>query len=376
MFGGAVIGEWAAPRRGVKHDMAPGWSTTTLALAASVLVASLAAVFLAGGHRLALEPQTSADIRRTLVVAAGALFFGAGLIQLSVWQVDRSASRGQGGVALIVFGFSAAFLSGQGPLIHTSPQTAMLNPVAAAVVALSTLGVICSTRRASPRNVLRPGLLVTCWLAATAVAFTAIVLLRQVGHVDLDPAPTFQLALELTIATAWLSAAIAAVRGGEAQAEGAGADTGLLSAFAFVWLMRALAVYQPVAWGLASALLLALVSVVALVRAMTELSEAAKIEHDRIDAAETALAAATDALQAYDDRGRDIRHGSRNSMLALRLATRTLAEHGERLDPETRVQLSRAIVGEVALLEGLLAHGHCSSTAGVGVRIPAQAVRS
>jgi hypothetical protein len=337
-----------------------------------VLLAS--GVALASGQWLHLDAhldgQSLIGARRTLVIIASALFFGAGLMQLSVWRVDRRMPRGQAGLAMVVFGMSATFLSGLGPLLHESAQATLLNPLAAALVATTTLAVVATTQD----DVMRPGLLAPLWLWVVAMAFAALAAIRHVLGVSLDPSPALEMALELGVASMWFTAAVASAKQTGRQATWD--DTGLLAALGCVWLMRAGAVLDPAAWGLASAVLLGLVSLVVLTTAMIEVGDAAESEHERVAAAEAALAAATRALTTYDRQRQDMRHGSRNAMAALRLATQVLAEHGEQLEPEARQQLRLALVDQVGELDVLLTQRVRPSHASSFARIPAQAVRS
>lgn len=372
MFGGAVIGGWSAPQRAAGQHTAPGWSPTTLALAVSVVLTALLGSVLAWGDWFQMTSQTLYFLRRTVNISAGALFFGAGLIELCMGRMDRA--RGTGGVVLVVLGLSAAFLSGQGPLLHHSVLAQTLNPLAWALVAASTLAAVATTRGDAASAVLRSAVVLTCSLSATVVTFLVLVAARHLAGISLDPSPAFQLVLELAVAALWFAAAVrVSGRGPTSQDAGAGAP--VLAALGCVWLMRSGAVAAPAAWGLASAGLLALVAIIAITRATTELMETTESERDRMAAAESALAAASHALESAEHHRRDIRHGCRNSMLALRLATQTLASHGERLDPDSRLRLSEAVVAEVTELERLLTH-QAGGGSTAPARVPAQAVRT
>lgn len=375
MFGGTEIGGWAAPHRAAGGQSAPGWSPTSLALATSVVLPIVMGMALAYGEFRA-TPEALSYLRRTLNIGAGAIFFGAGLIHLSVRRVDSGSARGQGGLVLVVLGLSAAFLSGQGPVLHASVLPTVLNPLAWALVALATLGALATIRHFAARDTLRTAPVAAAWLAVMAAGFAALVALRELAGVSLDLPPVAQVLLELTVAAMWFLAAVAVTGPDPTLTAGTGADARVLGALGCVWLMRAGAVAEPFAWGFSSAVLLSLVAVVTLTKAMTELTRAAETEHDRVSAAEAALAAAQSALDAAEHHRRDIRHGCRNSMHALRLATQTLALHGERLDTQSRVRLSQAVVAEVNELEQLLRQCAHPSAAASLVRVPAQRERS
>ncbi len=329
---------------------------------------------MASGDWLGLDALV---LRRSVVIAAGALLFGAGILELASWRVDRRPSRGRGGAALVVLGLSSTLVTGQGWLLHDAYQTAMLNPLAGTIPSLAALALLATAGRSRGRVGSHPEAFAAGWLGVSVVAFSALAAAHRVVGISLDPGPAQQAALALVVAGLWFWTVPSAVR----TQDVAGLHAGVLGALGFVWLMRAAAVVEPAAWGLASALLLAMISIVALTSAMTDLTSAADAEHERVRAAETALAAATAALAGHDRQDRDLRHSSRNSMHALRLATQTLAEHGEVLDAESRVRLSRAVVQEVTHLDALLTRrtapreGPSNQTCSA-VRIPAQMVRS
>jgi hypothetical protein len=313
-----------------------------------------------------LTPDALAAVRRPLVVTAGAVLFGAGLMQLAARRVDRTVVGSESAVALLVLGLATALVTGQGALLHRSEELARLNPLGATLVgSMAILALVSGRSRGVGR---RPESRAALWLACTLGGFLALVALHRLLGVGLDPALPIQLALFWGVAALWFGTAR-----GQAEGDADGGWSHLAAALGAVWAMRGLAVLDPVPWGVASAVLLALVGMLALTDAAGELSRTVTKEKDRIASAETALAAATEALDALDRRRRDTRHGSRNSMLALRLATRTLAVHGERLDEAARLRLGDAIVEEVAKLESLLT-GEREAVSALDAGLPLQRV--
>lgn len=373
MFGGTVIGGWSATHRAARQRSTPGWSPTTLALVISLALTALLGMVLAWGDWLQVTSQSLYFLRRTVNISAGALFFGAGVAQLCLGRVDHAGFRGDGGV-LVALGLSTAFLSGQGPLLHHSELTQTLNPLAWALVAASTLAVLGATRADAAGEAMRSAVVLGCTLTATLVTFLGLVAARHLAGISLDPSPVAQTGLEVAIGVLWFVAALKVSESSRASGD-AGTEAPVLAALGCVWLMRGGAVAAPAAWGLASAGLLALVAIVAFTMAMTELTETTESERGRMAAAESALAVASRALESAEHDRRDIRHGCRNSMLALRLATQTLAVHGERLDAEARLRLSEAVDAEVIELERLLTQQRRGGSPTPAL-VPAQAVRT
>lgn len=107
------------------------------------------------------------------------------------------------------------------------------------------------------------------------------------------------------------------------------------------------------AW-FAVAVLVAACSLVAFSVALARFLEAASGEEQRLSSAEIALHAATQAARSHNEEQRDLRHDARNALFALRMATQTLSEVGDRLDQETRQRLRVAVLNEVGTLDELI----------------------
>ena len=285
------------------------------------------------------------DVRVLGVVAAGALLFGAGLMELACWQVNLTPHHLRRGTALVAFGLSVATLVGLGHLVHDSDLVAQLNPVTTTAVGVATLGFLAATRRHRP---VEPLVHVPLVLATSAALVGVLVGVRALTGFAIDQQPAIRAAVEALLTAGWLLTAYRSRRAGDGPAE-----TALWAWFAVFWGMRS-ATVQDAGWGVASGLLLVTIALVVLAAASWELVAATDAEHGRYDAAEAALAAAHGVIVRHEQHRRDVRHDARNAMLALRMSTYTLAQHGELLEPELRERLSRTVVEQVQTLEELL----------------------
>jgi signal transduction histidine kinase len=326
-----------------------------VALGASLVLAVLVGVLVDRTVWVTGDRDLLTTTRDSLQVATGALFFGAGLLHLSVWRVDRDETRGRIGAALVVVGFVAPWITGFGRLIHTDERAAALSPVTSAVVALLALALGSSGVRGFRRVPSHPGVAVWTLALLLPVLLVGPFFLVPGASVIADPAPAPHLALELMVAALWLSAAVLAgrhVRRTGSTIPGIGAA--VLAAMAAVWVLRAAAVLDVQPWSVAAAVLLAATGLVVLSRAAVDFTESAEAGTERTTAAEEALATVAEAFSALDAERRTVTHDARNVILALSAASRTLAEHGDELDAEVRTRLSRAIAEEVTHLGRLM----------------------
>ena len=293
-------------------------------------------------------------LRDSLQVATGALFFGAGLLHRAVLRVDHDTARGRAGLALIVCGFLAPWITGFGHVLHRDPTAAELSPLTSAFVAVLVLGLgaVTLTRPATEGSHTRLGstLVVVLLLGLLAAPVVAHPLLP----VALDLTPVSHLALELSVAALWIIAAVATeARRRRTGTEVAGIGFGVLCTMGVVWLFRALAVVDVQPWSLAASILLAAIGVVVLSTAALDFTASAEAGQ-RADAAEEALHTVSAAFTALDDHRRDVTHDARNVILAMRAATQTLVNHGEEITPEARQQLRLALAQEIDHLYRLI----------------------
>lgn len=357
MLGGVGYGDTRVRLRTFATPDKPRWATPTgLALLISVLLSVAVGVLLQNGYTAGLAVHDLGAIRQSLHITGGALFFGAGLIQLSIWRVDGDVSRSYEGVAMVVFGLSASFLSGLGYLVYSSSEGAALNPHAFAITAIITVAIAMTARdeMLSERQP-RPARMALAWLATIALLFSGLTFVRRLQLASLDLPVNWHLGLEVGIATLWLATAALTLQRHRWVLPGMGRHGApLLATLGMVWVLRSVAVLEPLAWGVASVLLLTAAAIVVLTEAMTVLSQAAESEHARVESAEAALVDAHEELAEQDQHRRDLRHDAKNAIIALRVATQILAEHGERMDPETRQRMRQAILEEVGHLDELI----------------------
>jgi hypothetical protein len=327
-------------RRGRRVSGAPA-ATTVAATVAAIAVGLALSTTEWGDHHLGIV----GDVRVLGVVAAGALLFGAGLMELASWRVDLTRHHVRRGTALAAFGFSLAALVGLGHLVHDSSTVALLNPVTTTAAGVATLGFLAGTQR---HRSVDPLVHVPLVLTTSAILVGGLVGVRALTGFAIDQQPTARVVVEISLTAGWLLTAYRSHRAGDGTAE-----TALWAWFAVFWGMRAAAV-QDVGWGAASGLLLVAIALVVLATASWELLAATDAERGRYDEAQAALAAAYGVIVHHEQRRHDIRHDARNAMLALRMSTYTLARHGELLDPETRERLSATVVEQVQELEDIL----------------------
>ena len=93
-----------------------------------------------------------------------------------------------------------------------------------------------------------------------------------------------------------------------------------------------------------------------LAAALVAFGRAAEEDEARARSTETELrvAAAAAANESHAQDQRDLRHEARNALFALRMATQTLADVGDRLDEDTRQRLRSSVLDEVGHLDTLI----------------------
>lgn len=286
-------------------------------------------------------------------VTGGSLLFGAGLLHLATWRIDRCTARAHGAVTLVVFGLLIAFTSGLGHVLHTVEAAVMLNPLATAFSAVITMALVLSFRFGGQRHAARPVVHICIAIALAIGFFAALSLLRGAVSVSLEAPGWSFVVVELGVAAGWFATAFLVTRR-RSTGEDLGSGAALFLSLGVVWLLRAAAFGELPSWSLVAASLLVVTSIVVITEATTHFSEAAIGEQERFSAAETALEGAAEALMSHDRRQRDLRHDARNAICALRVATQTLSEYGEQLDATSRQELRAAMVLEIANLDQLI----------------------
>jgi signal transduction histidine kinase len=353
MLGGVKIWQMVAPADGQPppRQLTVGNATLVVSVLLAVLTGGLVDRNLWFTDDLHLLEIT----RESLQVATGALFFGAGLLHLSVWRVDRDETRGRTGVALVACGFVAPWITGFGNLIHAEPRAAILSPVTSAFVAVFALTLGSPVLRRLPGVASHPR--VAAWIVG--LTFPALLVapffLSPGTRLIANPGFAQHLALEITVACLWFSAAaLLARRVRRTGSDVTGVGAGVLAAMGIVWLLRAAAVVDVRPWSVAAVILMAAVGMVVLSRAAVDFTESAEAGDERTSAAEEALATVAEAFDALDAERRDVTHDARNVILALSAASQTLLDHGDDLEGDVRNRLRRAIVDEVSHLGHLI----------------------
>ncbi|WP_148573382.1 sensor histidine kinase [Nocardioides caldifontis] len=329
----------------------------THARRAPVQLGIAAFVYIAVGLVLTGDPVEGwllLRLREPLQVLTGAILFGAGLMQLSVWRVDRAAAHIQSAGMMLALGFLAPWNVSMGRLLHSDDLNVVLSPLTAALVALTAI-VLGKVLGASVSRTVR--------LCVGAVSSAALVLglvltpllAPRLATVNFDLAPDTIVLLELAVAACWFAAAFAWVH--KVRNEDPASLSlmpPLLATLGVVWVLRALAVVDVVAWPFAATLLLLTSSVVVLFAVAEEYADTTDAGRERLDSTEQALTEVAQAFATLDRERRNFAHDARNVILALQAASTTLAEHGDRLDAEVRQQLRRAIVDELGQLHQML----------------------
>ncbi len=308
-----------------------------------------------------LSPALLDDVRRSLQVATGAFFLGAGLLHLAVARVTGTRSHAHVGAALVAFGFLAPWMAGFGHILHVNEAQATLTPVTtSALVALTLalgatgLGTLqglesLEERQASSRpTVVSAGaLLVTLLLAP--------VLLHRALTQSLDLPSDWHVGLEIVVAAGWFSAA---AHTGRLRRRGeipvVAASSPVLVSMGIVWLFRAAAAVELQPWSLAAAILLGAIGLVVLWGATLAFVDSAEEGLDRRTSVEESLETVAQAFTRLDRQRQSLAHDARNVVLALEAASRTLVDHGDDLDPQLRHRIRAAIAQEVTNLGHLL----------------------
>jgi hypothetical protein len=287
------------------------------------------------------------DFRRSVTIAAGSLLFGAGLIRRSTARVTNAARYD--GVLLIVVGLTTSLFSGLGHLLHTEAIMQVLNPWVGVVTLLITAGVLATLPRFHSERA-RPLLVTLAALAVAALVFTTLVVATQMGGLELDLSAGQQTTLQLVLVAGWFCIAASVASGRRRD------DHVLLLALAIgaSWLFKSVAVFGGASWILGSSMLFAATSIMILSSVLVDFSQTANAGQERLDSTEQALGEVAQAFATLDHERRNFAHDARNVILALQAASQTLAEHGDRLDPEVRQRLRLAIVDELEQLHRML----------------------
>lgn len=355
------------------------WTSTRLsasgvALGAAAVVTVALGLAMSSGWELHVGRLGQGDVFRSLSVTGGAVLFGAGLLHMSMWRLGEDAARAYAGARLVVLGLLSTLTAGTGDLLHDGGAAAVLNPLTVTWTALAALGLVVtaltSGLRGQTPQVFRPTTLAAMVVVATMFALGTLGEVRRHVRFEITLSPSLHVQLELLVAAAWGAAAVLAHQRARRGATVPAVPAAVLAALSLVWLMRAAAVTDLAAWGVASAALMAAAAVVVLTSATSDFVDATEAEHTRADEAEQAVVSAAYELQRHDDASRALDHDARNMLLALRTASKTLSDYGDRLGSDARHELERAIAAEAAKLDELIvtraaaARGRAASPAG------------
>ena len=301
----------------------------------------------------AIEGGALATLRLVLPVIGGALFLCAGLLRMSTTRGDDPA-RTAFGAAMVVFGAATALLSGLGPLVHGHSPVAELNPYARATVAAVTI----TTAAFGLRTEVRPGpaasRLVLGALACSAGAFGLLVVAAHFFPALAHPSLPELAAVQASTLLVWVLACVAVLQPPWTRSGDSAVEASVVACVAAAAAMRLAALADPLPSIVGSALTVVAAALVALTSAVRTLGEAEAAERARLAAMQTALRAAAHTLSLQDIEQRDMRHGARNAICALRMVTQMLAERGDSLDAETRRNLRAAVLEEVAHLDRII----------------------
>jgi two-component system OmpR family sensor kinase len=334
-------------------------------LVGCVVLATVVGAVLASG--LVSQPLIAQALhaRTTLWVLGGVLLFGAGLLNVSAWQIEDDPRRAPTGACLVAFGVLAPVSVGLGPVLHDTPAAVVLSPFATALAAAAAVVAGLAGTGAVGGARLRPRLLAGGMLGALLVLVTAPMLLRLAPSLSLDPPAWLHTGVEASVALLWLS--VAAVNASRA------ADTDrvpllgnpVLLALSAVWVLRMGAVIEVTPWTVAASGLLAAIGMVVLAVAVADFLATTDSERSRRTTAEEALETVAEAFSSLDQQRRSMAHDAHNVLFALRTASRTLVDHGDNLDPEVRQRLRLAIAQEVDHLHHMLVRPADSGAGGV-----------
>ena len=334
-------------------------SPSDLALALVAVGAVGLGLTMSSGWHPHVGRLSQGDLHASLTVMGGALLFGAGLLHMSMWRLGEDAARAYAGAGLLVLGLLTTLTSGTGRLLHADGAAAALNPVTLAWIALASLGLVCaaltSGRRGQRPQVVQPSTIAAALVVVTLVGLSVIGEAHRLTGIEVALSPALHVRIELLVALAWLATAVVARRRTRQGHVVPAVSPGVLAVLALLWALRAAAVTDLAAWGVASAALLAATAVVVLSTATSDFVDATEAEHTRADEAEQAVVSAAFELQQHDADTRTLNHDARNMLLALRTASQTLADYGERLAPDDRHELERAILAEAVKLDELIA---------------------
>ena len=265
-----------------------------------------------------------------------------------------SARQFQAGLVLVLLGFLAPWIVGFGHLLHASEREATLSPLTTTLTAAAALLVGLSALLRDWTSARERPVLVTVLVAALLlVLLTAPLLLSTKMVVEYGASATMM--LETGVALSWLTLALlTAARRRRTDSVLPGLSPELLVTLALAWLLRAAAVGDLQPWSLAAALLLMGAGLVALAASAGDFTENAEADAERASETEQGLRAVADAYAALDRQRQSVTHDARNVFLALRIASSTLAEHGDQLSPDDRHRLRTSISEEITHLEHLI----------------------
>jgi signal transduction histidine kinase len=305
------------------------------------------------------EHSLLCDLGDAIATTAAAVFFAAGLLRLVRWRLTGEATVALRGAALVVFGglnFPREFAS---TFIHRSELASEFSPLTRLVATAAMIVLLCLAVRTTEVHAgLNPRILAGAGLAASFSLYLGLVALRQLGHLNLDPPPGMQAALELAMAAGWAALAAGYLRRGQGRRRSSDLWTGAsISLLALAGVARALAVFDLALALVCAAGLEAGAAAIALSGATGDLRQVLAHEGNRLLSVAGMLRDAEHHLSAEERRREEQIHDVRSAIAALRAATVTLQRYGGGLEEERRSELRSAIVDELGRLQYLVEAG-------------------
>ena len=221
----------------------------------------------------------SAHVTQVFGVVAGALFLGAGVLQISRWRLAGDVRSLMMGAALVVLGGLALPLSSLAGVIMGDSQTSLLRSTTAMTATLVTLALVVRALNApSVDSSMRPLRIVLGAVAVTTLAFVTLVAVHvrapELLTSAVVPPPAIRGSL---LSIAWFAVGLeAAMRG--PQLPWAGRVAPLMGCMAVSELLRVIGAVHPGAWEVTGAALVAVVASLTAHRALIDLDDAAQAE--------------------------------------------------------------------------------------------------
>jgi signal transduction histidine kinase len=315
------------------------------------LLATIAGAVLASLASLAhTSPQPLVATTAMTNAVAVPAFLMAGVLRLARWRItgeSHCALRGgalilMGGLALPSVALARNLAGPDGDLTIVT----FVRAVTAGVV-LYVMSVALSDDESDRVDLERT----VFWLTATTAAATVLLLtLRD----RVPPSPTIEPTLadgvDLALAIAWLTVAVAAVVKSR-DAHWARPAAPFLGAMGLAAVLR---VPDSAVTTLVAAALTAAVGVLVASSALVDLVRAAQDERDETHHLTRELAQARDAVWTREARQEELTHDARSTLAGIRAAVHILDRQGDRLDPATVEQLRAATLAELSHLEHML----------------------